>query len=551
MILKGRRSDSIGRASFILIVSLFLSNLLGLIRNHYLTQKISTDLLDVYFAAFRLPDLIFNVLVLGAIAAALIPVLSDYVARGEDESGFRLVNSFTNLMMFFVLLAVSLLWLLQPKLTPFLVPSFSLEKQALTTEVGRIILLNPLIFGFSYVFGGVLNTYKRFLAYASAPILYNLALIGSILFFAERHSIFAVAWGVIAGALLHMLIQLVAALRLGYRYRLLVHLRDPEVRKIWLLLLPRSIGLGVNQILIVAFTAIGSALGAGAIAIFQLANDVQTMPVVVFGTSVATAIFPSLTEAVSLNRREEFVRHFQKAFQAILFLMVPAAIGIILLRAQIVRVVFESGAFTKADTILTLRTLALFSISLVASGLLPLLSRGFYAYKDTRTPTLVAVVSALIGIALGYVFGFRYGVPGLALAFSLATILNVSLLYLFLLPRIKEIGPWFFFWPSLKIALSSLVMGLFVWFGLRFAAEGVNWRFFSFDGFVDVLTTFGLIVQTLFASVVGLVVYLIAARGLGSEEIEWLLNLKSGRLSTLGRFFSLLSPYLNRRSKDR
>ncbi|MDH4358411.1 MAG: murein biosynthesis integral membrane protein MurJ [Candidatus Berkelbacteria bacterium] len=430
------KENSVKGASVILIVTLAVSNVLGVIRDHFLAQKIPTDRLDVYFASFRLPDLIFNVLILGSVAAAFVPVYSATLKKEGQERATRLARAALTTALIAVASSLIVLFFLMPYLMRYLVPDFNEFKRQETVELARWLLLSPFFFTISYFIGGVLNSHKRFLVYSIAPLIYNLAIILAVLLFADGFGVKGVAIGVIVGAFLHMFIQLLASAKLGFTFLPVFDFKDSGVRKIIRLMVPRAIGLGANQILLLAFTVLASAIPGG-IALYTFADNIQTVPSVIFGTSFATAVFPTLA-GLSLSmkgEKEQFERFFLKATRAILFFSIPSMAVLILLRAQIVRLILGYGFFGWSDTRVASAALGFFALSLVAQSLIPLLARSFYAMHDTKTPMTASIVSIVVSIVLGYFFSrstSELGIGGLALAFSIGSWLNFFILgYLF------------------------------------------------------------------------------------------------------------------------
>ena len=324
------KKNSIAGASIILIITLFLSNVLGVFRDHFLTQKIPTDLLSVYYAAFRLPDLIFNLLILGAISSAFIPVFTNLLARNKNEEAWQVAQSVVNIAVIFLGLAIILLFIFMPWLMYLVVPGFEETKRTMAVDLARIMLLSPLFFGLSYILGGILNSYKRFFVYAIAPLVYNITIIVGTLFFADKYSVYGIAVAVVIGAFLHFFIQLPIAIKLGFKLKFKIFWQHWGVRRIGVLMLPRAIALGGNQVLLLVFTAIASSIGGYGIAVYNLADNIQTMPMVVFGTSFATAIFPTLSEYYSQNKFTDFATNILKVKRTILFFMLQMIIILIL-----------------------------------------------------------------------------------------------------------------------------------------------------------------------------------------------------------------------------
>lgn len=508
--------NSIKGATGILIVTLTLSNLLGLIRDHYLAQKIPTDILDTYYAAFRLPDLVFNLLILGAIASAFIPVFTAYISRKKIAEAWHIVNSFISIAFVAVLISLGILFLLMPYLVPLLVPAFSPEKQELTLKLARLMLLSPIFFSLSYIFGGILNSFRRFLIYSIAPLVYNLSIILGTIFWADKIGVYGPTIGVVCGSALHMIVQIPSCIALGWRPRILFDWANEGVRKIIKLMVPRTIGLGANQLMLLAFTAIASALGGGAVAIFNLADNIQTMPTVVFGTSFATAIFPVLSRAASLGQKETFLAYVNRAIRGILYLLIPATVIFILLRAQIIRLILGSGYFGWEQTVTAASTLGLFSLSLVFSGIVPLFARSFYAQHDTKTPMTISIISILVSIISAYGLSkTSMGVAGLALAFTFGSFVNAILLYWLFRIKIGKLPQAELFNYVIRIVLASAIMAIVIEIAKYLAVY-----------IVDMQRFWGVASQTLIALVLGVMIYLLMTGFLGCEEVKEILFLR-------------------------
>lgn len=516
----------------IMIITLTLSNLLGLLRDRFLARNIDSFDLDIYYASFRIPDLIFNFLILGTITSAFIPVFSDFLAKKDQKGAWRITNILINFALIFTIISAIILIIFMPAATKLVVPSFDTHRFNETVHYSRLLMLTPIFFSFSYIIGGVLNSFKRFLAYSLAPLVYNSTIIiGAIL--APKFGIQGVVYAVVIGSILHALVQLPAALKLGFNYQAIIDFKDKSIHKILKLMLPRTVSMGVNQIMLLVFTAIASALAAGSIMAFNFANNISTMPIVVLGTSFATATFPTLAEKIAKRDFEGFAFYLDRAVRVICFLLIPSSVFFFLMRAQIVRLVFGTGKFTWEDTRMTALTLGLFSISLVAQGLSPLLARAFYAMKNTRTPMYISLVTVAVSVASAYLLPFfdkfvpsdgHYwelihscvtGVAGLALAFSIGSFVNVILLFVYLGKLHPEIYKKEVLSSLLKTISISLLMGVFVWLTMHGLANVVD-----MTRFVGVLT------QTVVSLLVGGVSFLLLSRFFNGEELSWALTRK-------------------------
>ena len=509
------KENSVRGASVILIFTLTLSNILGMFRDRFLAKNVLTSQLDVYYASFRIPDLIFNFLILGAIASAFIPVFSDYIAEKKTKEGFRLTNSLINLGLVFMITMAVILFFLMPHLMKLVVPNFDSARMAEAVHMSRLLMLTPIVFSVSYIFGGMLNSFRRFLAYAMAPLFYNLSIIIGAAFFAPKYGLTAVIISVIVGAFLHLLVQLPAVLKTGYRFQFVLDWKDSAIKRIVRLMIPRTIGMGADQILLIIYTAIASALAAGSIAAFSLANNIQTMPTVVFGTSFATAVFPVMAQSISKNDNETFAFYLNRCVRSIGFLLIPASVVFILLRAQIVRLILGSGKFTWEDTHRTAVVLGFFSASLLAQGLIPLLAKAFYALKNTRFPMFASIATLVVSTAFAFPLSHWLGVSGLALSLSIASFFDAGLLLLYLRRSYHSVWNRGVSLSYLRIFAAALVMGGAMHFSIRFFATVFDMNRF-----------FGVLLQTSVTLLVAAIVYFGLSYIFGFEEMRWALTRK-------------------------
>ncbi|MBI4023045.1 murein biosynthesis integral membrane protein MurJ [Candidatus Berkelbacteria bacterium] len=519
--------NTLSSAATILVATTLLSNVLGLLRDRFFAQKVPIDLLDTYFAAFRIPDFVFNLIILGTVSAAFIPVFLEYRAKGERES-WRVAHAALTLGLLVLLGLAAVLFLLAPTLVPLIVPDFSPDKQILTVELTRILLLQPIFFGLSYLFSGILNALKRFFVYAIAPLVYNLAIIGATVLFADEFGVQALVWGVAVGAFLHMFIQFLTAQTVGFRWAFSLDFAQPAIRKIVRLMLPRSIGLAAYQGMLLVFTAIASSLGVGAVAAYNFADNIQTMPVAVFGLSFVTALYPTLAEKVAGKKLAEFADLVWRSTRYLLVVMVPSAIGIFLIRAQLVRLILGTGYFGWEATITTAQTLGAFLIAMIFAALAALLARSFWALHDTKTPTVIQVVSyvgaILLALWLAPARGVGLGVPGLALAFGIGSVVAVGLSYWQLRQRVPHLRGYEAEWLPL---IGQLIVGLIA------LTMVVQLAKFGVAELVDMERFWGVFVQALVATGLGAGSYWLVMSWQGVPEIATIRSILVRRL--LGR----------------
>lgn len=484
-----------------------VSKLLGLVRDRLLASYFGAgDILDSYYAAFRLPDLIFNTLVLGALASAFIPIFTKLWLKDEKKA-LELSNTVLNYLVLFLILFGVIAFIFTPQLVSVITPGFSGAKFTQTVDLTRIMLLSIVFFGASNVVGGILNSLRRFFSFSLAPVFYNLGIIFGITVFYKLFGVIGLAWGVVLGSFLHLLIQLPEVFKAGWKYQFKFKITI-EVKKVLKLMIPRTMGLAGNQINQIVITMIASTLMVGSVAVFNLANNLQSFPISIFGVSLAIAAFPVFSEALGAGDQEKFKKVFSIHFRRILFLIIPVSVFILLLRAQIVRVILGSGNFDWSDTYYTAQTLGWFIISLFAQSTIPMLARSFYALEDTKTPVVISLCAIGVNIAGSYILGMKLGVEGLALAFSIASILNMIALIMVLRLRLGNLDDKKIIWSTFKISINSIFAGAGVYLMLQIMSNVVNMRTFG-----------GIFLQGLSAGLVGIIIYLVISLFTNCEEI--------------------------------
>jgi putative peptidoglycan lipid II flippase len=339
------QTKSISFASLILAGSYLSSALLGLLRDRLLAGRFGAgNELDVYYAAFTIPDFIALILVFGAISSAIIPIFSSYLVSSKQEAWDYAVN-LLHIFLFFLIVTCVIFIIFAPFFVALIAPGFSPEKRETTVLLMRIMFLSPIILGISNIMSGILQIFSRFLVTALAPLLYNLGIIVGILFLVPKFGLMGLAFGVILGGICHLLIQIPAFFYSGFTYRPLFRIAHPGVVKTLKLMVPRSLGLGAGQLNTITTTAIASTLATGSITVLSFANNLSSMAVNAFAVSLSTAIFPAMSLAYSRGDKKEFEKKFSSAFLQIIFLTIPISILIFILRAQIVRAILGTGKF--------------------------------------------------------------------------------------------------------------------------------------------------------------------------------------------------------------
>lgn len=489
-ILNEKPTESVTAAAFIIALSGVVSRILGLFRDRILASQFGAgDTLDVYYASFRVPDLIYNLLILGALSVAFIPIFTGLFSKDKKEEAWKMAAGVLNISVFVIAGISLILVLFAPWIMKMLTPGFSAEKMEMVVLFTRIMFLSPLFLGISAVFGGILVSLKKFLMYSLAPILYNIGIILGVLFLVPWIGPVGLAWGVVLGAFLHMLVQYPSVKASGFHFSLgwLDHLSNGEVKRVVYLMIPRMLSIAVTQFNLTIITIFASTLRSGSLSIFNFANNIQSAPLGLFGVSFAIAVFPSLSAYAATDAKEDFVKIFSKTLRQILFFIIPISIFIIILRAQIVRLVLGSGKFDWEDTILTFSALGFLALSLFAQSAIPLLTRSFYALQNTKTPFYIALVSEALNIILVFILIKEYALTGLAIAFSAASVTNALLLFYYLRKKMGSLDDKNILSSVGKILLATIVAGL----GVQLTKYIVG-IFFELDTFLSVFTQFAL-----------------------------------------------------------
>lgn len=510
---------SILRAAGVVAIFSLLSRILGMYRDRLFASTFGAgNILDSYYAAFRIPDLVFNFLILGTLSVAFIPVFTEYFVEDPKEAN-KIANTILNAAFLGMGALCLILLFFVPEVTKIIAPGFHGDKFQNTVVLTRLLLLSPVIFAISSVFSSILNALKRFLLVSLAPIIYNIGIICGIVFLYPIFGIRGLAYGVLLGALGHALIQVPGIFRSGFIYKPVLHWQHTGVVKIAKLFVPRIFGIDASQISLLIASIIGSTLASGSIAVFNLANNLQAVPIGIFGLSFAIASFPNLSEKFALKEHGEFNRILQKSIVHILYFTIPLSALLLILRAQIVRLILGTGHFNWTDTVLTANTLGIFGLSIFAQSLVPLFARAFYARHNTKIPVVVGLISMVLNAILSYIFGKIYGVVGLAAAFSIANVFNMIVLYAMLNARLENFGAAFLFKSVAKICVAAIFMALAAYLSLIPLA-----RIFPLHSTVHVL------MQGLCAAVIGVAVFLLVGKGLGVEETSYAYNIVKTRI---------------------
>jgi putative peptidoglycan lipid II flippase len=527
-----KESGSVNQAALLLGILALVADILALFRDRSIAAFVGpSPSLDAYYAAFRVPDLIFVCVASLASITVLIPFISAKMREGKvtKEAEKFLGDVFTIFFGGMVLVAV-ILFFLMPHLIFFIAPGFTPAFQAKAVLLSQIMLLSPILLGLSNLFGTITQLFQRFFVFSLSPIFYNLGIIFGAIVLYPIFGIYGLAFGVILGAFIHFLIQALASHACGFTPKFSFSVDFKNIYKVIMTSLPRTMGLAFNNVAEICMTSFASFLAAGSISNFNFSFNLQSVPVGIIGISYAVAAFPTMARAISEGKHDKFKEHLKSASRAIVFWSIPATFLFIMLRAQVVRVILGSGSFSWDDTRLVAACLAIFSLSIMAQGMIALVSRAYYARGETKTPLILNFICSALIIVFAFLFMkifenmplFRYfiesllkvnDIPGtevlmLPLAYSAGTILNFLLHWIFVkidfLPNESFITRTFF--QSLG---ASFFLGLTAYISLNILSP------------IFGTTTFmGVFLQGFISGILGIIVCIFVLYLLGSEELK-------------------------------
>jgi len=442
----------IARAATLVIALFFLSRVAGLAREMIIGARFGTGAeLDAYLAAFRVPDLLFQLVAGGALGSAFIPVFTGLLTRRDLKGAWRLFSAVTNLVLLLMTALAGIAALVAPWLVrTILAPGFTPAQQALTAELMRWMLISTVIFGVSGIVMGVLNSFQHFLLPALAPLLYNLSIIAGAWFLAPTLGVYGLVVGVIVGAALHLDLQLFGLWHHNARYYETLGLDSPRVREVGRLMAPRVLGLAVVQINFWVNTLLASSLPAGSLSALNYAWLLMLLPQGIVAQGVATAAFPTFAALEARGQHDELRRVFSTTLRGILFLAIPAAAGLYAWRVPLIRMLLERGEFTARSTELTAAALAFYAFGLIGHSAIEIFARAFYSLHDTRTPVAIGVIAMGLNVVLSLWLRVPLAHAGLALANTLATTLEMLLLAWLLSRRLGGLE-----WTQLSATVSK------------------------------------------------------------------------------------------------
>lgn len=424
-------------AAVILSGSTLISALLGIFRdrllNSYYLDTYPTGI-DAYTAAFTIPDFMFFILTSGALAVSFIPVFNQRLTTGNKKSAWELSSSILNLMALITLAASILIMIFADPLVRYIVgPGLDESGMILAINMMRVIAINPFLFSISTILSSIQQALGRFVFYALAPALYNIGILIGIVWFTDGINLFGwqifeggimgVALGVVFGAILQVAVSLIGLFGLGFDYEFKINWRNQGFRSVLNLLPARSLDQGIDYINTIVSTNLSSRMGAGALRCFQQASSLSLMPVNLVGVAISTAFFPQLTEELGTGNETKYRETFRTALSTIIWISLPVTIIAIFARGYVVSFIKNGGDPLIASILATL------AISIFARSVFHIISRGFYAHQDTKTPFIISIIAVGLTILLSVIFSIiGCGPEGLGWAQSIGAVIEIIIL---------------------------------------------------------------------------------------------------------------------------
>ncbi len=526
--LLNREIRGLHEAAYLLAFFSFLSQILALVRDRLFAHMFGAgQVLDTYYAAFKIPDLIFACIASIVSISVLVPFLIERFGKSYEEER-RFINSIFSVFAF-IMIGVSLVVaIFTPNILRYLYPT--MHSQGELVMLTRILLLQPILLGISNFLGSITQAHQRFVSYAMSPVVYNLGIIVGVVGLYPFFGLKGIAFGVLIGSLFHLSLQLPFIFERKLAPSITFNIDWVSIKRVLLLSLPRTLTLAFSSIALVALTSLASRMVAGSIAVFNLSWNIQSVPLAIIGVSYSLAAFPTLSKYFANGYIEDFIANIVTSLRHIIFWSLPVTILFIILRAQIVRTILGSGNFNWNDTRLTAACLAIFVVSVVAQSVMLLFVRGYYAAGKTRKPLIINLVGAVLIVAISYLSLYFFSVStmftdfmeallriegltgtsviSLALGYSLASLINAGLL-------------WVLFekdFPGLSCVVKKVS---FQSFGASMIMGFVTYHMLGLlDNVFDLNTLPGVFFQGLIAGIVGIITWGIVLKLLKSKELH-------------------------------
>lgn len=505
-----KQQSSILSAAAVITIANVLSSLSGLLRERFLISRffssaVSQQAYEAFQVAFQVPDMMFQLIILGAVSAAFIPVFTQLKQGQNEETAFQMSsNTMTILLLVFLVISLVVALLARSITVLRTGHEFTSAQINITTRLTQIMILAQFFFAISNFLTGMLQSYQRFIVPAIAPVLYNLGILIGVLLFSSQAGIYSAGIGVIIGAFIHMAVQLPLVIKLGFRFRPSLNLSFPGVKKIFKLMPARILTIGVVELQNLALGFFATSLGNLSFVVIRLALRLMTIPIRLFGVPISQASLPFLASESGKKNLVRFTSLVTKSLHQIAFFAYPASVLLLILRVPFVRLVFGTHNFPWRTTIMTGKVVAIISISIGAQAMVQLLIRAFHALQDTKTPFVITLITTVLYLTSSWwlVFHSSLGILGIALSTTLAALVELGLCIILLnikLPQFAQVKLWV---PQLKMLAASFFMAVFLYLPFKILDELVfnTTKTVELIGLTVTTTTIGMLVYVYFSA---------------------------------------------------
>lgn len=500
-----------------------ISRILGFVRDVIIAQLFGTKMVaDAFFVAYRIPNLLRRLLGEGALTAAVVPVFTEYLTTKSKEEVWKLANILFTIFILIFIITVATGVFFSPEIVRLIAPGYyqSPEKYALTVQLTRLMFPYLLFVGMAALTMGMLNSLRIFFIPALGPVFLNISMIVFALLLTPHleEPIFALAAGVLVGGMMQFLIQIPSLMKKGFKYKIDLDTKNPGIRKIAVLMMPAILGMAVTEINIFVDTLLASLLPEGSVSYLYYGSRLVQFPQGVFAVAIGIAILPTFSQQAAKGQIEEIKETLSFGIRLVLFITIPATVGLIILGEPIINLLFERGAFVHQSTTATAYALFYYAFGLCAFSGVKVIVPAFYSLKDTATPAKIAVYSMIVNIFLNLLLMGPLKHGGLALATSLSSLMNVILLIIILRRRLGSLKGREILLSVIKLSIASIIMGSVLYL--------INSRYFNFND--DIMPKAGILFGNIF---VGIGIYFLLSFLFKSEESKFLIGMVKNKLN--------------------
>jgi len=508
-----RTQNTILSAAFVLFVSSGVSAILGIFKNRLLAAKFGvSDELAVFYTADRIPGLVYSVLVVGALSTIFIPVFAEELKKNKEKA-FLTASTLINTVFLFFLFFSTLIWLFSEQIINLLsVGKFTHEQVVLGALLMKYMLFAQMLLVAGSLASSVLQSFKQFLMPALAPVAYNVGMIAGIYFFSSRYGILAPAIGALIGSAAHFLIQIPFLMRTGFRLSLGIDFKNRSFNQVAGLAPPRIASVLITNLLATINNSLAILISSAAVIYLKFGIQLQTFPVTLFGASIAAASLPTLSSESDEHNLTQFKKTFLTSFHQMMFLVLPASVILLVLRIPVVRLVYGVANFPWEATVNTGLVLGVLTLSIFPQSANYLISRAFYALKDTSTPVKISAVTIVINVVLSLFFinTLKWGVWAVAVSYAVTSALDTLLMLIALSHKVSGLKLRDLVMPFMKMALAAALMGITLYLPIKLLDQVI----------FDTTKTLNLIFLTGIAGFCGLATYFLFTKMLNIPEVE-------------------------------